>query len=207
MKLFGGYGSPFTRRVGVTLLMYKLEFEHVALRSSIPEELEELKRLNPLARVPALQTDEGMVFVDSATILDHLDQLKGTEGQLMPATGLFRTKMLNLIGIAAGAAEKSVACYYEEGINAKRPADKVYRPWVDRMYEQTKDALDALENMVEGSWMMGNSITQADISVVCFWDFIIKNRPPTAPKIECPKLEEISKVSNAMKEFSATIPA
>ena len=114
MKLFGGYGSPFTRRVGVTLLMYKLEFEHVALRSSIPEELEELKRLNPLARVPALQTDEGMVFVDSATILDHLDQLKGTEGQLMPATGLFRTKMLNLIGIAAGAAEKSVALMRED---------------------------------------------------------------------------------------------
>ena len=88
MKLFGSYGSPFTRRVGVTLLMYGFKFEHVALRSSVPEELEELKKLNPLARVPALQTDDGMVFVDSTTILDYLDQLKGSDGQLMPTTGL-----------------------------------------------------------------------------------------------------------------------
>ena len=73
MKLFGSYGSPFTRRVGGTLLMYGFKFEHVALRSSVPEELEELKQLNPLARVPALQTEEGMVFVDSTTILDYLD--------------------------------------------------------------------------------------------------------------------------------------
>ena len=206
MKLFGSYGSPFTRRVGVTLLMYGFKFEHVALRSSVPEELEELKQLNPLARVPALQTDEGMVFVDSTTILDYLDQLKGSDGQLMPTTGLSRTKMLNVVGIAAGAAEKAVACYYEEGVNAKRPLDKVYRPWVDRMYEQTKDGLDALETMVEGPWVMGETITQADVFIVCFWDFIIKNRPDSAPGIQCPKLEEISLKANALKEFSATIP-
>ena len=136
--------------------------------------LEELKQLNPLARVPALQTDEGMVFVDSTTILDHLDQLKGSDGQLMP-TVLSRTKMLNVVGLA-GAAE-SGRLLYEEGVNAKRPLDKVYRPWVDRMYEQTKDGLDALETMVKGPWVMGETITQADVSIVCFWDFIIKNRP------------------------------
>ena len=104
------------------------------------------------------------------------------------------------------AAEKAVACYYEEGVNAKRPLDKVYRPWVDRMYEQTKDGLDALETMVEGPWVMGDTITQADVSIVCFWDFIIKNRPETAPGIKCPKLEEISLKANALKEFAATIP-
>ena len=156
--------------------------------------------------MPALQTDEGMVFVDSTTILDYLDQLKGSDGQLMPTTGLSRTKILNVVGIAAGAAEKAVACYYEEGVNAKRPLDKVYRPWVDRMYEQTKDGLDALETMVEGPWVMGENITQADVSIVCFWDFIIKNRPESAPGIKCPKLEEISLKANALKEFAATIP-
>ena len=115
--------------------------------------------------------------------------------------------MLSLIGIAAGAVEKSVSCYYEEGINAKRPADKVHRPWVDRMYEQTKDGLEAIEQQVNGPWIMGDRITQADVSVVCFWDFIVKHRPDSATKLVCPKLERISKTANLMDEFSATVPS
>ncbi len=48
MKLYGGFGSPFTRRVGVTLRLYKLEHEHIVLRGSVPEELERLQKFNPL---------------------------------------------------------------------------------------------------------------------------------------------------------------
>ena len=68
MKLYGGFGSPFTRRVGTTLLLYNLKHEHLVLRANVPEELEQLKKFNPLARVPALETDDGMALVDSVTI-------------------------------------------------------------------------------------------------------------------------------------------
>ena len=207
MKLYGGFGSPFTRRVGTTLLLYNLKHEHLVLRANVPEELKQLKKFNPLARVPALETDDGMALVDSVTILDYLDRLVGPDGALTPSTGAVRTQMLSLIGIAAGAVEKSVSCYYEEGVNAKRPADKIYRPWVDKMYEQTKDGLEAIESMVKGPWIMGNKITQADVSLVCFLDFIVKHRPETSPQLNCPNLEKISKKANLMVEFSSTIPA
>ena len=207
MKLYGGFGSPFTRRVGTTLLLYNLKHEHLVLRANVPEELEQLKKFNPLARVPALETDDGMALVDSVTILDYLDRLVGPDSALTPSTGAARTQMLSLIGIAAGAVEKSVSCYYEEGVNAKRPADKIYRPWVDKMYEQTKDGLEAIESMVKGPWIMGNKITQADVSLVCFLDFIVKYRPETSPQLNCPNLEKISKKANLMVEFSSTIPA
>ena len=207
MKLYGSFGSPFTRRVGTTLLLYNLKHEHLVLRANVPEELEQLKKINPLARIPALETDDGMALVDSVTILDYLDRLVGPDGALTPSTGAVRTQMLSLIGIGAGAAEKSVSCYYEEGVNAKRPADKIYRPWVDKMYEQTKDGLEAIESMVKGPWIMGNKITQADVSLVCFFDFIVKHRPETAPQLNCPNLEKISKKANLMVEFSSTIPA
>ena len=207
MKLYGGFGSPFTRRVGTTLLLYNLKHEHLVLRANVPEELEQLKKFNPLARVPALETDDGMALVDSVTILDYLDRLVGPDGALTPSTGAVRTQMLSLIGIAAGAVEKSVSCYYEEGVNAKRPADKIYRPWVDKMYEQTKDGLEAIESMVKGPWIMGNKITQADVSLVCFLDFIVKHIPETSHQINCPNLEKISKKANLMVEFSSTIPA
>lgn len=182
MKLYGSFGSPFTRRVGTTLLLYNLKHEHLVLRANVPEELEQLKKINPLARIPALETDDGMALVDSVAILDYLDRLVGPDRALTPSTGAVRTQMLSLIGIGAGAAEKSVSCYYEEGVNAKRPPDKIYRPWVDTMYEQTKDGLEVVESMVKGPWIMGNKITQADVSLVCFFDFIVKHRPETAPQ-------------------------
>ena len=207
MKLYGSFGSPFTRRVGTTLLLYNLKHEHLVLRANVPEELEQLKKINPLARIPALETDDGMALVDSVTILDYLDRLVGPDGALTPSTGAVRTQMLSLIGIGAGAVEKSVSCYYEEGVNAKRPPDKIYRPWVDTMYEQTKDGLEVVESMVKGPWIMGNKITQADVSLVCFFDFIVKHRPETAPQLICPTLEKISKKANLMAEFSSTIPA
>ena len=148
-----------------------MKHEHLVLRANVPEEHEKLKKINPLARIPALETDDGMALVDSVTILDYLDRLVGPDAALTPSTGAVRTQMLSLIGIGAGAAEKSVSCYYEEGVNAKRPADKIYRPWVDKMYEQTKDGLEVVESMVKGPWIMGNKITQVDVSLVCFFDF------------------------------------
>ena len=172
MILYGGFGSPFTRRVGTTLRLYKLPHEHIVLRGSVPEELVRLQKFNPLGRVPALETDDGRALVDSATILDYLDQLVGPEKSLTPPSGDQRTEVMNLIGIAAGAVEKSINSYYEEGINAKRPPEMVYRPWVDRMYEQSKDGAQALDGMMKGPWMTGEKLTQADVSVVCFWDFI-----------------------------------
>lgn len=206
MKLYGGFGSPFTRRVGVTLRLYKLDHEHIVLRGSVPEELARLVKFNPLGRVPALETDDGRAIVDSAAILDYLDQLVGPEKSLTPPSGDARTEVMNIIGIAAGAVEKSISCYYEEGVNAKRPPEMVYRPWVDRMYEQTKDGVEALDGMVKGPWMTGETLTQADVSMVCFWDFIVKNRPDSAPALACANLSALSERANAMPEFAETIP-
>ncbi|MEC7538493.1 MAG: glutathione S-transferase family protein, partial [Pseudomonadota bacterium] len=87
MKLFGGFGSPFTRRVGTTLRLYRLDHEHIPLRGSVPEELQQLQKFNPLGRVPALETDDGRAIVDSAAILDYLDQLVGPEKSLTPPSG------------------------------------------------------------------------------------------------------------------------
>tara|TARA_B100000686_G_C16524677_1_gene829068 strand:+ start:333 stop:956 length:624 start_codon:yes stop_codon:yes gene_type:complete len=206
MKLYGGYGSPFTRRVGTTLRLYKLDYEHIPLRGSVPEELAQLQKFNPLGRVPALETNDGQAVADSAAILDFLDQAVGPEKSLTPPSGDARTEVMNIIGIAAGAVEKSISCYYEEGINAKRPPEMVYRPWVDRMYEQTKDGVEALDKMMKGPWMTGATLTQADVSVICFWDFIAKNRPESTSALDCSNLAGLSERANAMPEFAATIP-
>jgi glutathione S-transferase len=54
--------------------------------------------------------------------------------------------------------------------------------------------------------MTGEAFTRADITVVCFWDFIVKNRSDSAPAMNCPKLTALSKRANGVPEFAQTTP-
>ena len=58
--------------------------------------------------------------------------------------------------------------------------------------------------MIKGPWMTGEALTQADITVVCFWDFIVKNRQDSALVMNCAQLTALSKRANAMQEFAQT---
>ena len=203
MILVGGFGSPFTRRVAVTMRLLNLDYEHQPLRSNIPEQRAELQKINPLVRIPALVTDDAGTLVDSATILDYLDHKVGPEKSLTPLSGPERIRVMALIGLAVGAVEQSIAEYYERG---KRPSEKYHQPWMDQLLEQSKDGFVALDQEAQSPWMTGNSITQADISTISFWDFAKHNRPDDAPPLDCPKLEALSERASAMPEFSETRP-
>lgn len=203
MILIGGFGSPFTRRVAITMRLYGIDYEHHPLRGTDPAQRIELKAINPLARVPALVTEDAGTLVDSATILDYLDQHIGPDKALTPPSGLERTRVMALIGLAIGAVDKSIAEYYERG---KRPEEKYHRPWMDQLLEQSKDGFGALESEAAEPWLTGSKMTQADISTVSFWDFAVKNRPADAPSLGCPKLAALSERANAMPEFSETRP-
>ena len=203
MILVGGFGSPFTRRVAVTMRLLNLDYEHQPLRSNIPEQRAELQKINPLVRIPALVTDDAGTLVDSATILDYLDHKVGPEKSLTPLSGPERIRVMALIGLAVGAVEKSIAEYYERG---KRPSEKYHQPWMDQLLEQSKDGFVALDQEAQSPWMTGNSITQADISTISFWDFAKHNRPDDAPPLDCPKLAALSERASAMPEFSKTRP-
>lgn len=204
MILIGGFGSPFTRRVAITMRLYGIDYEHRPLRGTDPAQRIELKAINPLARVPALVTKDAGALVDSATILDYLDQHVGPEKALTPSGGLERTRVMALIGLAIGAVDKSIAEYYERG---KRPEEKYHRPWMDQLLEQSKDGFAALEKDAMEPWLTGETMTQADVSTVAFWDFAVKNRPADAPSLDCPKLAALSERANAMSEFAETRPA
>ncbi len=203
MILIGGLGSPFVRRVAITLRLYDIAYEHRPLRSTDPEERAQLKAINPLVRVPALVTDDVGTLVDSATILDYLDRRVEPQRALIPAGGTERTHVLALVGLAIGAVDKSIAAYYERG---KRPEEKWHYPWLNQLLEQSKDGFEALEHEALDPWLTGAAMTQADVTTVAFWDFAVHNRPADAPALNCPKLAALSKRANELPEFAATRP-
>ena len=85
MILVGQYDSPYVRRVAVSLRVLGFAYEHDT--RSVFADFDAMREVNPLGRIPSLVLDDGEVLIDSAAILDWLDQTVGPERALLPATG------------------------------------------------------------------------------------------------------------------------
>lgn len=112
MKLIGTYVSPFARRVAAALVSRSITYEHEDLNGyANPARAREL---NPVGKVPVLVLDDGERLVDSAAILDHLNELAGPGNALMPSRGPARRSVLRLSAIAATLLEQTTAHYFEQ---------------------------------------------------------------------------------------------
>jgi len=173
MKLWGRYNSPYVRRVAVTMQLYGLDYE---LKSVIPfgENKTNVATVNPIARVPVLELLDGELLVDSNAIIDHLDELAGPDRALTPASGIERRKVLKYLAVELGIMDKLVAVLYERQF---RPKDKWHYPWLAACETQIRDGFEWINNEMNGSWLVGNRMTQADLSLAVFWDFATRLRP------------------------------
>ena len=171
MQLIGMFDSPFVRRVAVSMKILGMPFEHC--NWSVGKDFERIRQYNPLGRVPTLITDEAEALVESAAILDYLDERVGSERALLPRCGAMRRRALGLMSLATGAAEKGVLQIYEAVF---RPAEKRHEPWLLRCRTQMHAALAELERAAAArpnhEWLLDGAMTQADITVVCAFDFL-----------------------------------
>ncbi len=85
MILVGQFDSPFVRRVAVTLHHYHMPYTRNPL--SVFRNVEDMRRLNPLVRVPALILESGETLIDSGAIIDCLDEMAGPARALTPPMG------------------------------------------------------------------------------------------------------------------------
>ena len=170
MILIGMFDSPFFRRVAVSCTLLQIKFEHK--NWSVGRDQLQIRRYNPLGRVPTLVLDDGEVLTESSAILDYLDDRVGRDRALLPVTGAPRRRALALMALATGAAEKAVQMIYEDFF---RPEDKRHPPWTQRLREQMDGALTVLDRAAAGEgddWLVDEGLTQADITVTCAFTYI-----------------------------------
>jgi glutathione S-transferase len=163
MILIGQYDSPFVRRVGIALNLYGMSYEHRPW--SVWADAERIAQFNPLRRVPTLVLDDGEVLIESAAILDALDEMAGPGRALLPASGAARQRALRVCALATGLADKAVSLVYE---GVLRPDPSVV--WVERCRAQIADVLDRLEAdraAAPSPWWLGETIGHPDIAVAC----------------------------------------
>ncbi|HVV66322.1 MAG TPA: glutathione S-transferase family protein, partial [Rhizomicrobium sp.] len=88
MILVGQYDSPYTRRVAISLKALGIAYQHDT--RSVFSDFESMRKTNPLGRIPSLILDDGEVLIDSAAILDWIDETVGPERALLPKAGAER---------------------------------------------------------------------------------------------------------------------
>jgi glutathione S-transferase len=202
MLLIGMYDSPYVRRVAISLKLCGIAFEHG--NWSVGADFERIRQYNPLVRVPTLVLDDGEVLLDSAALLDYLDEMIGPQRALLPRVGRERRTALKLMAIAIGAADKAREQVYER---AFRPPEKRHEPWLARCRTQMHGALSELERHAAergaGRWLIGERLTQADITTVCAFTFLTEALALSTNSAPYPALRALAGRCEALPEFQS----
>jgi len=197
MMLVGQYDSPYVRRVAISLRILGLPYEHDT--RSVFGDFDSMRRTNPLARIPSLILDDGEVLIDSAAILDHIDELVGPTKALLPRSGIERREALRRIALATGAIDKiGGGRNYELMI---RPERHRWPEWIERVTIQGSGALDTLNAL---DWPVEAALGQAQITTGCALDYVRLTAPDLMPAGRYPNLESLLARLLMRPEFIAT---
>jgi len=188
MKLVGMFDSPYVRRVAISMRLLDIPFEH--LNWSIGKDQDQVKRLNPLGQVPILVLEDGSTILDSTAVLDYLDDRVGPDRALVPPTGDLRRRVLAATTLATGLADKA-------------------RLQNTELLFAAAAQLHALCAQVSTTYLFGERITQADISLGCGFTYASETAKLTAPlpalRARCARLAELPVFREIYLPFDAPV--
>lgn len=194
--LFGNFLSPYVRRVAVTLNLYGIAFEHMAI--SAVELRADWEAINPVGRVPALQLPSGEALIDSAAILDHLDEMADPDVCLTPPAGAARRDSLHRLFTATGAIDRSMAANGER----RRPAILQDQARMDLLLGQARKVFEGLErDLGDKDFFDGERMGQPDVTGVIGFRFLNHIFPGTLPGEAFPNLGRHSLACEATTAF------
>lgn len=201
MILVGQFDSPFVRRVAVTLHHYHMPYT----RKTLPvwRNADEMRKINPLVRVPALILETGETLVDSSAIIDHLDEAAGPARALTPPHGPERRQVVQPVVLALGATDKAVALFFERMFYGER----ISRDYEARMLSQITATLERLEHDCGAPWFIDEKMTQADITIGCMIYYMKLRVADVFPPDKYPKLHAVALHCETKEDFVKARPS
>ncbi len=159
MKLRFSPTSPYVRKVLVCAAERGLSDAVERIATKTGDRTSGLRADNPLDKVPALITDDGVALYDSPVICESLDSLPGGPA-LFPPTGSERWSALRLQALADGLLDAALACVME----GRRPENERSADFVRFQTGKIKRALDAMESDVSA---FSDSLHIGSVTVGC----------------------------------------
>ena len=160
MKLYTSPASPFARKARIIIYELDLAAKVQEIQTN-PATSPDLRKVNPLGKIPALILDDGSALIDSPVICEYLNQLGG--GKFFPGMSIWRSvsgrwKALTLQAIGDGMADAAVARVYE----TRRPQEQQSADTIARYTKAIATALDVLERA-----QFAKDPTIGEIAVAC----------------------------------------
>ncbi len=136
MQLYYSPTSPYVRKVRVVAIEKGLADRIELVTASPWPDPTAVARVNPLGKVPALVTDDGVALYDSPVICEYLDALVPA-APLIPRSGSGRWQVLRCQALCDGILDAAVAVVLERR-----------RPEAERSAAAQQRAIDAIRRSV-----------------------------------------------------------
>jgi len=161
MKLYYSPTSPYVRKVTALAMETGLDvkIERVPVTTTPVEQSPDLANANPLVKVPALVTDEGLHLFDSRVICEYLDGLH--QGPKFFPTGAARWIALREQALGDGLLDAALLVRYEGFL---RPEDKRWTAWSDGQMKKLRGALAEIEKLAPS---FGNRVDIGTVTIAC----------------------------------------
>ena len=168
MKLFYTRPSPYARKARAAVLELglgkRVELVEVTTLTHPTSDIPELRRENPLQKVPTLVTDDGERLFDSIVIAEYLDALAG--GTLFPKDER-RWPSLKLHALAQGIIDAGVAVRLE----SLRDESMRWDQWIEAHLGKVRRGLDVVEAepaLLSGAFHIGHLTLACAIEWLAF---------------------------------------
>ncbi|KFB39337.1 glutathione s-transferase E4 [Anopheles sinensis] len=160
IKLYTTKLSPPGRAVELTAKALGLELDYVPINLLAGDHLkEEFRKLNPQHTIPLID-DNGTIVYDSHAIIVYLVTKYAKDDSLYPADPATRAKVNSALHFDSGVLFARLRFYLEpilyEG-SPDKPQEKI-----DNLYR----AYGLLNDTLTGDYIVGNSLTLADLSCI-----------------------------------------
>jgi len=165
MKLYSSPTTPFGRKISVQIIEAGLsaQVETAAVAGSPLDVGTMPVDRNPLGKIPALETPDGVIY-DSRVISRYLDDLSGK--RFYPAAPLL-WRSLTLEATADGILDAAVTMAYELRL---RPEAIRFEQWLEGQWAKISRALDA----IEADWLdhLAGPVSMAQIGLAVALEYL-----------------------------------
>ena len=141
MILRSSPSSPFARKVRIAAALLGLDGDIKVEPADTTDLNDNLRKQNPLGKIPVLIAEDGTAYYDSRVILDYLDDRAGG-GKIVPRDAKARLAALRLQALCDGILDASILTIYE---TRWRKAETHEPKWLEHQAGKVSRALAALE--------------------------------------------------------------
>jgi glutathione S-transferase len=200
MKLHWSPRSPFVRKVMVCAheLGITERIEKIYTLVSVRKPNDDMLRVNPVGRIPALVLDDGRVLYDSAVICEYLDTMFGQ--RIFPAQGDARWDALRRHALADGMLETGILWLGER----TRPEPQQSPEMHAACERKLRSALAAAE--LEAHRLRGDAPDIGDLTLGVALGYLDFRYADLKWREAAPKLAESYAVLAARPSFVSTQP-